>query len=242
MAIRANPGYAVFNANADRLGKITSIFPYFFFLVAALVSLTTMTRMVESERVEIGTLKALGRSQARIVSKYLLYAGSAAVLGSVSGVLIGSQLFPKVIWNAYRVIYSNVELSTPLQPGPVYVIVADVASAGHASASPKPSKVSPCAAKPGWPADGSVTVSVWTSWAPLVAMTFATVLCPLTSVASSKTLLIETSGFVAEMFTEASFSTGSLVSPPFATVEVALLTTVTDCPVGMVDTVSFDTV
>ena len=123
----ANPGYAVFNANADRLGKITSIFPYFFFLVAALVSLTTMTRMVESERVEIGTLKALGRSQARIVSKYLLYAGSAAVLGSVSGVLIGSQLFPKVIWNAYRVIYSNVELSTPLQPGPaVWAVVVSI--------------------------------------------------------------------------------------------------------------------
>ncbi len=114
----ANPGYAVFHANAERVATITSIFPYFFALVAALVALTTMTRMVESERGEIGTLKALGHSQRRIISKYLLYSGSAALLGSIGGVLAGSQVFPTVIWNAYQVLYSNIELMTPVQPGP----------------------------------------------------------------------------------------------------------------------------
>ena len=86
-----------------------------------------MTRMVESERVEIGTHEGPRPFAEPNRTKYLLYAGSAAVLGSVSGVLIGSQLFPKVIWNAYRVIYSNVELSTPLQPGPaVWAVVVSI--------------------------------------------------------------------------------------------------------------------
>ncbi|HZK04268.1 MAG TPA: FtsX-like permease family protein [Actinomycetaceae bacterium] len=114
----ANPGFALYNANAERLASITAIFPYFFVLVAALVALTTMTRMVESERGEIGTMKALGHSQRRIMSKYLLFAGSAAGMGSIAGVLVGSKAFPTSIWNAYQVLYPNIELETPVQPEP----------------------------------------------------------------------------------------------------------------------------
>lgn len=101
-----NPGTVNFEADADRVNNIASFFPFIFFLVAALVALTTMTRMVEEERPLIGTFKALGYSRGRITSKYLIYAACASVLGSVVGIAVLSLILPPVIMEAYAIIYS----------------------------------------------------------------------------------------------------------------------------------------
>lgn len=103
------PGYEEFGSNADRVGAIGKVFPVIFFLVAALVSLTTMTRMVEEQRVQIGTLKALGYSKAAIASKYILYALLATIGGSAVGILVGEKVFPWVIIYAYKIIYPNMD-------------------------------------------------------------------------------------------------------------------------------------
>lgn len=100
-----NYGVASFESDANRVDSIAQVFPFIFFLVAALVALTTMTRMVEEERVLIGTFKALGYSRARIASKYLLYAAVASVTGSVLGIAVLSQVLPAVISEAYAIIY-----------------------------------------------------------------------------------------------------------------------------------------
>ena len=100
-----NYGVASFESDANRVDSIAQVFPFIFFLVAALVALTTMTRMVEEERVPIGTFKALGYSRARIASKYLLYAAVASVTGSVLGIAVLSQVLPAVISEAYAIIY-----------------------------------------------------------------------------------------------------------------------------------------
>ncbi|PKM72311.1 MAG: hypothetical protein CVU91_09945 [Firmicutes bacterium HGW-Firmicutes-16] len=97
--------YASISANIEKVNAIAKIFPFFFFVVAALVALTTMTRMVEDERLQIGTMKALGYSRNAIMGKYILYALSASVLGSIVGVVGGLRLFPAVIWNAYTMMY-----------------------------------------------------------------------------------------------------------------------------------------
>lgn len=99
-----NVGYLALDSNSDIVAGVAKVFPAFFLLVAALVCITTMTRMVEEERTQIGTLKALGYSSFSIISKYLLYAGSAAVLGCTLGVVIGSVVFPLILWNAYCMI------------------------------------------------------------------------------------------------------------------------------------------
>lgn len=99
--------YAEFGQNAERIGAIGEVFPVFFFLIAALVCLTTMTRMVEEERTQIGTLKALGYSRSAIAAKYLLYAGLASLGGGIFGALIGQKVLPLVIVNAYRMMYIN---------------------------------------------------------------------------------------------------------------------------------------
>ncbi len=101
-----NPGYSEFSDNADRISAIAQVFPVFFFLIAALVCLTTMTRMVEEERLQIGTLKALGYSNWDISKKFLVYASVASVLGTVIGLVIGYQVFPNVIFNAYGSMYN----------------------------------------------------------------------------------------------------------------------------------------
>ena len=101
-----NLGYASVSADAERIEAISLVFPLIFFLVAALVALTTMTRMVDDERTLIGTYKALGFSNARIASKYLIYAAIASVLGSVAGILIGSQVLPQTVWDAYTTVYT----------------------------------------------------------------------------------------------------------------------------------------
>jgi len=99
-----NPGYSEYNDDAARMNAIASVFPFFFFAVAALVSLTAMTRMVDEERMQIGSLKALGYSRRAIAMKYTLYAAIASVLGGIAGLFIGFQLFPRVIYNAYLII------------------------------------------------------------------------------------------------------------------------------------------
>ena len=109
-----NTSYASIESTIDKVGAIAKVFPFFFFLVAALVALTTMTRMVEDERLQIGTMKALGYSRAEIMWKYILYALSASVLGSLVGVAIGYRLFPSVIWNAYTMMYELPHFYCPL--------------------------------------------------------------------------------------------------------------------------------
>ena len=101
-----NIGYVVFESDSDIVAGVAKIFPVFFLAVAALVCITTMTRMVDEERTQIGTLKALGYSNGSIMAKYLAYSGSGAVLGCMAGVLIGSVLFPKILWNAYCIMYN----------------------------------------------------------------------------------------------------------------------------------------
>ena len=105
-----------YGSNAERVGNLGDVFPAVFYLVVALVSLTTMTRMIEEERTQIGTMKALGYGKGAIVSKYLWYSLSAALLGGVLGVGIGSYLFPWVIMKSYGILYTNVPyILTPVQ-------------------------------------------------------------------------------------------------------------------------------
>ncbi len=100
-----NPGYSGLGDDADRINAIAAVFPVFFILVAALVSLTTMTRMVEEQRTQIGTLKGLGYSLGSIMFKFLAYSSIASIIGSVVGSVVGMWLFPTVIFDAYRIMY-----------------------------------------------------------------------------------------------------------------------------------------
>lgn len=102
----SNPGYLGFGQDADRMGNLASVFPVLFFLVAALVCLTTMTRMVEEQRTQIGCLKALGYRRWQISRKYLGYGTLPSLLGSFLGLAIGYTLFPKMIFTAYQIMYA----------------------------------------------------------------------------------------------------------------------------------------
>ncbi len=101
------PDYTGYGENADRMRAIGEVFPVIFFLVAALISLTTMTRMVEEQRTQIGTMKALGYERHSIAGKYLGYALLATVSGSVVGILFGEKVFPYIIINAYGIMYQH---------------------------------------------------------------------------------------------------------------------------------------
>lgn len=99
------PGYSEYGDNADRINNIAAVFPVFFIIVAMLVCLTTMSRMVEEQRVTIGTLKALGYGSGSIMFRYMFYAVSATLLGCIVGCLVGMHLFPFVIITAYGMMY-----------------------------------------------------------------------------------------------------------------------------------------
>lgn len=101
-----NPAYSEFQDNADRISSIATVFPVFFFLIAALISLTTMTRMVDEKRGEIGTLKALGYTNKEISQKYIVYSTLASIIGSILGLVIGYYVFPTVIFDAYGSLYN----------------------------------------------------------------------------------------------------------------------------------------
>ncbi len=117
-----NPGYEEYGQNAERVNNIAKVFPVFFVLVAALVCLTTMTRMIEEERTQIGTMKALGYGNGAILAKYMIYALSATFIGAVIGLIVGYQLFPGVIMAAYGMLYRLPVQITPFLWGDAVVI------------------------------------------------------------------------------------------------------------------------
>ena len=100
----SNVGYNNLDSASDIVQGVSRVFPVFFILVASLVCITTMTRMIDEERTQIGTLKALGYSNGAIISKYLFYSGSGAVIGCTMGILIGSTIFPMILWEAYKIM------------------------------------------------------------------------------------------------------------------------------------------
>lgn len=101
-----NAGYVCFESDTNVVQSVASVFPVFFFLVAALVCLTTMTRMIADQRTQIGIMKALGYSSGAIIWKYMFYSGSATVLGSIFGIAAGSFAFPAIVWFGYGLIYN----------------------------------------------------------------------------------------------------------------------------------------
>lgn len=109
----SNPAYTEYGQNAERIDNIAKIFPIFFLLVAMLVSLTTMARMVEDDRTQIGAIKALGYTNGAVMKKYMVYAMTATVAGAVVGVMIGFVLFPSVIMSAYGILYLIPYAPTP---------------------------------------------------------------------------------------------------------------------------------
>lgn len=113
----SNVGFVSFEGDAEKIQAISKIFPVFFFLVAALVCLTTMTRMVEEERTQIGTMKALGYGKGKILYKYISYSFSATVLGSILGLVLGYNLFPRAIFAAYSILYTLPSIETPFHWG-----------------------------------------------------------------------------------------------------------------------------
>lgn len=124
---------ASYTTDAESIGAIGTVFPIIFFIVAALVALTTMTRMVEEQRAQIGTLKALGYSQKSIASKYVLYALLATLLGGIIGVLVGEYSIPAIIVSAYKMEYYNLGESViefNVVDGATALIVAIICTVG----------------------------------------------------------------------------------------------------------------
>lgn len=116
--------YVDYGNCADRMEAIAKVFPVFFYLVAALVCLTTMTRMVDEQRGNMGTMKALGYSKAKIAFKYVMYAFLAATVGGVIGCVIGLKIFPTVIFNAWNIVYTVEKLVKASQLVPCILAVA----------------------------------------------------------------------------------------------------------------------
>lgn len=111
------PSYTSYGEDSERIDAIASVFPFFFILIAALVCWTTMTRMVEEQRIQIGTLKALGYSRADIMSQYILYAVAASIPGSLVGLVIGFKLLPYVIFTCYQSMYAFESIDYPFRWG-----------------------------------------------------------------------------------------------------------------------------
>ena len=100
----SNVGYNNLDSSSDIVAGVSRVFPVFFILIAALVCITTMTRMIDEERTQIGTLKALGYTDREIMNKYLVYSGSGAVLGCTLGIAAGCTIFPQILWKAYCIM------------------------------------------------------------------------------------------------------------------------------------------
>ena len=123
-----NPGYTGFGQDAERMANLASVFPVIFFLVAALVCLTTMTRMVEEQRVQIGSLKAMGYSGFAISRKYIFYGLLPSLTGGLFGLVIGYILFPKMIFTAYQIMYQMPDIELRAYPEiSVFSVLAAVA-------------------------------------------------------------------------------------------------------------------
>ena len=122
-----NPGYSDYSENTDRIAAVGDVFPLIFFIVAALVCLTTMTRLVEEQRIEMGTMKALGYGGWQIAMKYAVYAMSACISGGVVGAIIGFKLFPYVIMKAYSIMYYLGKLETPYRADIAFMAIAAMA-------------------------------------------------------------------------------------------------------------------
>ncbi|MBR5583804.1 MAG: ABC transporter permease, partial [Lachnospiraceae bacterium] len=112
-----NVGYACMENDSAIVNGIANVFPVFFYAVAALVCVTTMNRMIEEQRTQIGVLKALGYSEASIMGKYLFYSGSAAISGCLVGYFFGTWFFPYVIWIAYSTMYDVAEIQYVFDAG-----------------------------------------------------------------------------------------------------------------------------
>ncbi len=110
-----NSGYNSFIQDTESVENIARVFPIVFFIVAALISLTSMTRMVEEQRAQIGTLKALGYNKIQIASKYIIYASLACIVGGLLGMSIGFVLLPKIIWLMYQMMYQMTDIQIAFQ-------------------------------------------------------------------------------------------------------------------------------
>ncbi len=110
-----NTGYNSFIQDTESVEGIAKLFPIVFFIVALLISLTSMTRMVEEERTQIGTLKALGYNKMQIASKYVIYASLACIIGGILGMSVGFVLLPKIIWMMYQMMYQMTDIYISFQ-------------------------------------------------------------------------------------------------------------------------------
>ncbi len=128
----SNYGYVEYIQDTDRVGNLAEVFPIVFFLVAALISLTSMSRMIEEQRVQIGTLKALGYSKVDISMKYIIYALLATILGSVIGMIIGFRMLPDIIYSMYAMMYTlpGITCSFKMKIGLIGLIFAIVSTLG----------------------------------------------------------------------------------------------------------------
>lgn len=128
-----NTGYNSFIQDTGSIENIARVFPIVFFMVALLISLTSMTRMVEEQRTQIGTLKALGYSKIQIASKYIIYAGLACIIGGILGMSVGFVLLPKIIWMMYQMMYQmtdNIHISFNLSIGGIGLLLICVCIIG----------------------------------------------------------------------------------------------------------------
>lgn len=129
----SNSGYVSFIQDTKSIANIGKVFPIVFFIVATLISLTSMTRMVEEQRGQIGTLKALGYNQLQILGKYIIYASSACIIGSVIGMCVGFKTLPAIIWNMYMMMYQmicNIELEFNWKYGGIGLILISICIIG----------------------------------------------------------------------------------------------------------------
>ena len=128
----SNAGYVGFIQDTESIANIGKVFPIVFFIVATLISLTSMTRMVEEQRMQIGTLKALGYNKLQITSKYVIYASLACIIGAILGMCVGFVILPKVIWMMYEMMYqiTDISISFNLTYGGIGLILISVCIIG----------------------------------------------------------------------------------------------------------------